>query len=328
MRQPFPVSDHCDGRRFFNPAGSPRALPFTAVPRWWWRQRTVAPAAAWPKELPPAREPELPAAVAPGSIAVTWIGHATFLLQLAGVNVITDPVFAPHAGPSGRFGPKRVRPPALPLERLPRIDLVLLSHNHYDHLDLAALRVLSRRDRPRIVTTLGNDAWLVARDVEGAIALDWWESTRPSDALEVVCTPAQHFSARVPWDRNRTLWGGFVLKCDAGTIYFAGDSGFGTLFEAIGARLGPFDLALIPIGAYEPRWFMQPVHVNPDEAVRAHLALRSRRSIGMHFGTFQLTDEAIDAPLVALADARAQHGVAEAEFGTLEHGETWVQSGI
>jgi L-ascorbate metabolism protein UlaG (beta-lactamase superfamily) len=210
----------------------------------------------------------------------------------------------------------------LPLAELPRIDVVLLSHNHYDHLDLAALRSLARRDRARIVTTLGNDVWLAGRGVDGAKALDWWEPTRPCAGLEVVCTPAQHFSARNPWDRNRTLWGGFVLKSAAGTLYFAGDTGFGPLFATIGARLGPFDLALIPIGAYEPRWFMQPVHVHPDEAVRAHVALRSARSIGMHFGTFQLTDEGFDEPLRELAAAREKHGIAREEFDTLVPGET------
>lgn len=257
-----------------------------------------------------------------GAVAVTWIGHATFLLQFSSFTVLTDPVFASHAGPLGVFGPKRARPPALSLVELPSIDVVLLSHNHYDHLDLGTLRWLALERKPRIVTTLGNKAWLGARGVGNVVELDWWQSVAVRDGLQVTGTPAQHFAARTPWDRNLTLWGGFALTTPAGSFYFAGDSGWTPRFEEIGAKLGPFDLSLIPIGAYEPRWFMIPVHMNPDEAVRAHLAVRSRRTIGMHFGTFQLTDEAIDAPVIALADSRAKHGVAATEFDTLEFGET------
>jgi len=197
---------------------------------------------------------------------------------------------------------------------------VLLSHNHYDHLDVAALRWLARERQPLIVTTLGNRAWLARRGVNRVVELDWWQSHRLAPGLEVVCTPAQHFAARTPWDRCRTLWGGFALTGPAGRIYFAGDSGFCPGFAEIGRRLGPFDLALIPIGAYEPRWFMTAVHVNPDEAVRAHQAVRARRSLGMHFGTFQLTDEAIDAPVAALAEARLRHEVAAEDFAVPEFG--------
>ena len=323
MNPPFPISDHCDGRRFFNPPGSPKPPSFTMLPRWWWRRLTgQQPAARWPKELPAPRRPELPRVVPEGQVAITWIGHSTFLLQFSSFTVLTDPVFASHAGPFGLFGPKRARPPAMRLEALPAIDVVLLSHNHYDHLDLGALRWLARERTPRIVTTLGNKDWLSARGVGNVVEIDWWQSVAVREGLQVTGTPAQHFAARTPWDRNLTLWGGFALRTPAGSIYFAGDSGWTPRFEEIGARLGPFDLSLIPIGAYEPRWFMTPVHMNPDEAVRAHLAVRSRRSIGMHFGTFQLTDEAIDAPVIALAEARAKHAVAAADFDALEFGET------
>jgi L-ascorbate metabolism protein UlaG (beta-lactamase superfamily) len=286
--------------------------------------RGAQPRSVWPKHASPTRTPSLPATIAPGTVAVTWIGHSTFLLQLPGVTVLTDPVFASHAGPFGRLGPRRVRPPALRLDQLPTIDLILLSHNHYDHLDLNALRWLSREWRPLIVTTLGNRTSLQTRGVGNIVELDWWQSHRPSADLDIVCTPAQHFSARTLWDRNQTLWGGFVLATAAGSIYVAGDSGWCGSFSEIGARLGPFGLALIPIGAYEPRWFMQAVHMNPDEAVRAHLAVHARQSIAMHFGTFQLTDEAIDAPLEALVDARTAHGVAAADFAVLDTGETRV----
>ncbi|HTQ31589.1 MAG TPA: MBL fold metallo-hydrolase [Opitutaceae bacterium] len=316
----FPVSDHCDGWRFFNPRGRPQALPFTALPRWWF---STGRGARWPRRVENRRRPQLPAAVPAGQMAATFIGHATFLLQMAGTNILTDPIFSEKAGPFGLLGPRRVRPPALALGQLPPIDLVLVSHNHYDHLDLDTLRWLARARRPLFVGTLGNGRWLQKRGIPGVVELDWWQSHRISPALELVCTPAQHFAARAPWDRCRTLWAGFALRtAAAGKIYFCGDSGYGPHFAEIGERLGGCDLAFLPIGAYEPRWFMAPVHMNPEEAVRAHRDVRSRCSLGMHFGTFPLTDEAIDAPRQALAEARVVHGVTATEFDTPDFGET------
>lgn len=322
MRPPFPVSDHCDGMHFFNPGGRPQALGFSKLPRWWWQRLALRQHSPWPRAVPPPRSPGLPEGVPAGHLSLTFIGHSTFLLQVSGLNILTDPVFASRAGPFGLLGPKRIRPPALRLGELPRIDAVVLSHCHYDHLDLAALRWLSQRHRPAIMTTLGNQAWLEARGVGRVSELDWWESADATPALRVTCTPAQHFAARTPWDKNRTLWGGFMLQTPAGPVFFCGDSGWAGHFAEIKARLGAPALALLPVGAYEPRWFMQPVHMNPDESVRAHLALGVRQSIGMHFGTFNLTDEAIDEPLRALAAAREVHGVSAADFRTLEFGGT------
>ena len=322
---PFPVSDHCDGRRFYNSSGL-QARSFADLPRWWWQQIVHRQGTRWPKNLPPPRQVQLPAAVPPGRGAVTFIGHSTFLLQFDGLTVLTDPMFAARAGPFGLLGPRRARPPALALTALPPIDVVLVTHNHYDHLDLATLQWLARERRPRFVTTLGNQAWFAARGVTNVVELDWWQTHRHGAELEITCTPAQHFAARSPWDRCRTLWGGFALRTSHGSVYFCGDSGWGSHFAEIGKKFGPLDLALLPIGAYEPRWFMTPVHVDPDEAVRAHLAVRSRRSLGMHFGTFQLTDEAIDAPLHALAAARTAHGIAPEDFSTLDFGETRIIS--
>jgi len=318
----FPVSDHCDGERFFNPPPQPQALGFSSLPRWWWQQLTTGEFHRWPKNVPPPLRPQLPARVAPGELALTFIGHSTFLLQLDGLTILTDPIFAAHAGPFGRFGPKRARPPALALDELPAIDVVLVSHNHYDHLDLATLRWLAHERRPRFVTSLGNKAWLEARGVAPAHEFDWWQSAEITSGLRVTATPAQHFTARTPWDRCRTLWNGFMLHTRAGDVFFCGDSGWAPHFAAIREKLGAPALALMPIGAYEPRWFMIPVHMNPDESVRAHLALGARRSIGMHYGTFQLTNEAIDEPLRALASARTAHGVAAEAFTTLDFGET------
>ena len=319
---PFPVSDHCDGTRFFNPPGRLQALGFSELPRWWYRRLMLRQHAPWPGTVPPPRTPVLPDGIPARQLAVTFLGHSTFLLQLPGLNILTDPVFASRAGPLGLLGPRRVRPAALRLGQLPRIDVVVLSHCHYDHLDLAALRWLSQRHHPAIVTTLGNGPWLAARGVEKVAQLDWWQSHHPTPDLEVICTPAQHFAARTPWDKNHTLWGGFMLRTPAGLVFFAGDTGWAPHFAEVNARLGAPALALLPIGAYEPRWFMEPVHMNPDEAVRAHLALGARQSLGMHFGTFNLTDEAIDEPVKALAAARTAHGVAADSFTTLDFGET------
>ncbi len=319
MPSRFPVSDHCDGARFFNPTGR-QAPPFRWLPKWWW-QRLRGQGTWWPRNVPPPRQPLLPADVAAGSVATTFIGHATFLLQFPGLTVLTDPVFSKHAGPFGLLGPKRARPPALRLDELPPVDVVVLSHNHYDHLDLSSLRWLGRERRPLIITTLGNKAWLEARGVTRVVELDWWQQ-HDASGCRFTCTPAQHFAARALWDKGRTLWGGFWIKHADGAVYFCGDSGWGPHFAQIRENLGAPDLALLPIGAYEPRWFMENVHMTPEESVQAHLALAARRSVGMHFGTFQLTDEGIDDPVRALAAVRDHHGVPAEVFDTLDFGET------
>lgn len=309
----YPVSDHCDGRRFFNPHRQPR--PLKDVITW---MRTREPS-AWPARVPLVPQPPPPAQVGAGEAAVTFIGHSTFLVRTASLVFITDPVFTPHAGPFGRMGPPRVRPPAIAPRDLPAVDLVLVSHNHYDHLQPSSLRLFE--STASFVAPLG--AVSGSRRKLELIELDWWQTTRVG-AAEITCVPAQHFSARTPWDRDRTLWCGFVVRVDGVAIYFGGDSGYSPQFAEIGRRCPDIDVALLPIGAYEPRWFMSPVHMNPEEAVRAHLDVGARASIGMHFGTFQLTDEPIDEPLRALERARVEHGVSPQAFRTLDFGETAV----
>lgn len=314
----FPVSDHSDGERFFNPWGpTDRTLADVVI---WQRTRQRA---AWPESVPLAIYPPPPVTVARGRVALTFIGHSTFLLRTADAVILTDPVFTTHAGPFGRLGPRRVRPPAIPIDALPAIDLALVSHNHYDHLQPSSLRALARRGDPAFVTALGLGRYLGRRGLRRVTEMDWWQMATIG-ATRVTCVPAQHFSARTPWNRNRTLWSGFVVESGGVTMYFAADTGYSPVFAEIGRRFPDIDVALLPIGAYEPRWFMQPVHVNAEEAVRIHLDVRPRVSIGMHFGTFQLTDEAIDEPLHALARARVQHGVAADAFRTLGFGETAV----
>ena len=319
---PYPRTDHYDGQHFFNPEPTIRApegrrAGFLTVLRARLR-REPGSWATWPKFLENAPYPA-PAGAAPD---ITWIGHVTFLLRLPGLNVLTDPVFSARCSPSRLVGPKRVRAPGIALEDLPRIDLILLSHNHYDHLDLPSLRRLHARfPAAQIVTLLGNAPYLAKKRIPGARELDWWE-THVVHGAHVTATPARHFSARTLWDRNETLWGGFYLNHKAHKIYFAGDTGYTKFFTDIHHRLGPPDLALLPIGAYEPRWFMGPVHMNPQDAVQAFTDLRAARAIGMHFGTFQLTAEAIDAPLHDLAAAREAAGISPEAFFTLETGQT------
>jgi L-ascorbate metabolism protein UlaG (beta-lactamase superfamily) len=307
----YPVSDHCDGERFYNPYRNAR--PLQDVVKWArTRQRT-----AWPTHLPIAPHAPPPARVEPGRVAVTFIGHSTFLLRTPSTVILTDPVFTSHAGPFGRLGPARVRPPAIAPRDLPPIDIVLVSHNHYDHLQPSSLRLF--KETATYVAPLG-----VARHIgRKAIELDWWQQASVG-AAEITCVPAQHFSARTPWDRNRTLWCGFVVRVDGVAIYFAADTGYTPQFKEIGERCPSIDVALLPIGAYEPRWFMAPIHMNPEEAVRAHLDVRPRVSIGMHFGTFQLTDEGIDEPIRALERAREKEGVSAEAFRVLDFGESVV----
>jgi L-ascorbate metabolism protein UlaG (beta-lactamase superfamily) len=214
-----------------------------------------------------------------------------------------------------------VRPPAVPLDDLPPISLILLSHNHYDHCDLATLRTLAARFDPLVVTPLGNGALVRSTGIRRVEELDWWQESRTAP-LPITVTPAHHFSARSPFDRNRALWSGFMLTAGGARIFFAGDTAYAPFFPEIRRRLGPMDLALLPIGAYEPRWFMQSVHMNPAEAVQAYLDLGSPETIGMHFGTFQLTTEAIDAPLQALAESLRAHDIPASRFRTLRFGES------
>jgi len=310
------VSDHFDGKRFFDPAGFPNRN-FREFLRWR-RSRQPAP---WPEWIAdrPMRPPLAPR---PSDIAATYIGHATVLLRMGCFAVLTDPMFSLRAGPLGRLGPKRVRAPALDVDDLPPIDAVLLSHNHYDHMDLPSLRRVRERWHPPVVTGLGNGAYLSARGIDPVVELDWWERAEPRPGLAVTYVPSQHWSRRRPWDANRMLWGGHVVEAGDGRAYFAGDTGYPARFAEISARHGAPDLALLPIGAYEPRWFMAQMHMNPDDAVRAHLDLGARLSVAIHFGTFPLTDEAIDAPAAALATALAEHGVPETAFRLPSFGET------
>lgn len=307
-----PASDHFDGVRFFNPGFSDDKS--RADLRRWRRESNPA---HWPDVTDLPVTPQPPARVDGADMTVTLIGQSTFLIQTMGINILTDPFFSDRASPLAFVGPKRIRPPAIPLEKLPRIDVVLVSHNHYEHLDARALKAIWRRDTPVILTPLGNDT-IIRKEarVRGPVtALDWGQQAQVK-GVTFALEQAYHWSARGIFDRRKALWGAFVISTPRGPVYFAGDTGYrdGAIFSRAHAKYGAFRLALLPIGAYEPRWFMQTQHMNPDDAVRAHRDLGGPLSLGMHFGTVRLTDEAVDAPARDLAAALEAHGIAAGRF--------------
>jgi L-ascorbate metabolism protein UlaG (beta-lactamase superfamily) len=307
------LSDHFNGRRFFYPGGG-RMHGFRDLLKW----KLTSKPARWPKNLPApyavrAQRPD------PGSLAITWIGHATFLVQSASGNWLTDPFFSSRAGPTRRLGARRAVPPACRIDELPPLSGVLLSHDHYDHCDQPALRQMAASGPTPLFSPLGYKSLAAGLELH---ELDWWDTVTRPDGTSLQLVPARHWCRRRIGGTNNRLWGGFILRQPEGTLYFAGDTAFDErLFSEIARRCGPIDLALLPIGAYEPRWFMADAHMNPAEAVRAHTLLGASLSIGMHWGTIQLTDEGYDAPPRALAEARAQSGVPESAFRVMSIGE-------
>lgn len=253
----------------------------------------------------------------------TWIGHATLLVQIGGVNILTDPHLGERASPVSFAGPKRVTPPALTEGELPRIDLVLISHNHYDHLDEGTVRRLaaSSGGSPLFLVPLGLEDWFRRQGIGNVREMDWWD-TETVRGLTVHFVPAQHWSARSPFDRNETLWGAWVVEHPGFRFLFVGDAGYSEHFREIAGKFGPFDLVALPIGAYEPRWFMKAAHMDPAEVVTAHRELGSRLSIAIQWGTFVLSDEPLDEPPVRLAQALSAAGVDPVRFPVLRHGET------
>ena len=255
---------------------------------------------------------------------MTWIGHASFLVQLAGRNVLVDPMFSEYASPVQFAGPQRLVPLPIDVPDLPRIDVVLISHNHYDHLDEASVRRLAsfRAESPLFLVPLGLKAWFLEKGIQRVEEMDWWQE-RSEGPLKLTFVPAQHWSKRTLTDTNKTLWGGWVIEGGGIKVIHTGDLGYSQDARDIGERLGPFDMALIPIGAYAPRWFMKVMHVNVPEAVQIRADLRARRAVGMHWGTFEsLTDEPMDEPPQELAKQRAAAGLSKDQFDVMAIGET------
>lgn len=317
-----PRSGHFDGERFFNPEPGPGSVAHGGPARYFNRWLSGdGERARWPERVPVV--PTVPARRIEGAeMRVTWIGHATVLVQTQGLNILTDPIWSERASPFSFAGPKRVRAPGVRFEDLPKIDLVLVSHNHYDHMDLPTLKRLWRRDRPLIVTSLGNDSILRGEGIDST-ALDW-EGRVEIAPLTVRVERNHHWSSRWGTDRNRALWSAFTVEAPGGNIFFAGDTGFGNgVWPALAARRGPYRLAILPVGAYEPRDVMQANHMNPEEAVRVFETLKPGMALGMHWGTFQLTFETIDDPPRRLAAALRARGIADGRFVTTEVGRTF-----
>ncbi len=303
-----PQSAHFDGRRFHNfERGEHGGGAFL---KWqltrnngYWREWIDDP----PGPPPPRR-------VGRGSMRVTFINHSTLLLQLDELNILTDPIWSERCSPFAWAGPKRHRVPGIRFADLPPVDLVLISHNHYDHLDLPTLHALRRSHRPRFIVPIGNELLLRKHGIRNVVALDWWESHE-----QITLVPSRHFCSRGLSDRDATLWGGFIVRGTSGSAYFAGDTGWGVHLEEIAARCSPIRLAMLPIGAYLPRWFMAPMHMSPDEAVRAHQVLKAATSVPMHYGTFNLGDDGELEPIDDLRRALAAAG--NPNVVVLEHGE-------
>lgn len=278
--------DNFDGRRFHNLYSSGRPRRSGDLLRW---LRTRKPG-HWAPLTGIDAGPPPPRRVAGERLRITLINHATLLIQTCSLNILTDPIWSERASMAPFLGPRRYRPPGIAFDDLPPIDLILLSHNHYDHLDLPSLRRLARTHHPVVLTGLGNRRLLQRAGIDNIAEMDWWQRHRMENA-SIVATPAQHWSGRGLFDRNRTLWLSFVLEAPEGPVYFAGDTAMAPHFDLIRARFGPMRLALLPIGAFLPRWFMRQAHLSPRQAIQAHRRLRAQTSVAIHYGTFALGDD-------------------------------------
>ena len=315
-----PVSDHYDGSHFFNPTlperfGQSMADAFKML----FEERS-----AWPETVKNRAIPRLHEILGPNEIAVTFVNHATFLIQMGGLNILTDPVWSDRASPISWLGPARVRMPGVAFEDLPRIDLILISHSHYDHLDIETLERLSRKDSSIVIVPFGDKDIVESAGFTDVREHDWWESTEIGAKLKITFTPTQHFSGRGLFDRQKSLWGSYMIQGRGQSIFFSGDTGYSIHFSEIRKRLGAPDIALLGIGSYRPRWFMKPIHMNPVEAVKAHIDLGAKQSFAMHFGTFQLSSESMDQPVSDLKQALAKAGVPEERFVVMKEGETRI----
>lgn len=309
--------DNFDGKRFHNLYRSRRPRRSGDFFRW---MRTRKPG-HWERLTDAGPGPVPPARVEGDRLRVTVVNHATVLLQTRGLNILTDPIWSARASMASFIGPLRYRPPGIAFPDLPPIDLVLVSHNHYDHLDLPTLRRLARAHSPAILTGLGNRRPLQRAGIGNVAEMGWWDHHRMSGQLTVHATPAQHWSGRGLFDRNRTLWLSFVLETPDGPIHFAGDTALAPHFDLIRDRFGPMRLSLLPIGAFLPRWFMRGAHLSPRQAIQAHRRLCSQTSVAIHYGTFALGDDGQERAPKELIRLCRRNPALEESFWVLRFGE-------
>jgi L-ascorbate metabolism protein UlaG (beta-lactamase superfamily) len=286
-----PKTDHFDGKKFINP-GNVQSNGFKEVIKYMLSDSR----GIW-TEVISKKKRKAPDSAHGDEVIVTFINHSTFLIQCKGVNILTDPVWSKRCSPFQWAGPKRFHQPGLALDNLPKIDVVLLSHNHYDHLDLETLKKIQKVHQPQFVVPLGVDLFLNKKGIACKAVLDWWGETVVAGNLRIKSTPAQHFSSRGLFDKDRSLWCGYGIGIENEWLWFAGDSGYGPFFKDIGRELSPLRASIIPIGAFKPRWFMQPIHMSPPEAIQAHEDVNSPYSIACHFGTFPLAKDGMDEPV-------------------------------
>ena len=315
-----PKSQHFDGKKFINLTGVPAnglAQVFkyitTREPEPWKRNYETY-IRDTPLETPDSN-----------GVQITFVNHSTFIIQYEGITILTDPVWSKRCSPVHFAGPARFRPPGVRYEDVISVDLVVISHNHYDHLDKITIQNLIKDHNPKFIVPLGLDHLIRKWGATDVQSLDWWESSNIEN-LSVQSVPANHFTSRGTFDRDQTLWCGYVMEMQGHKIYFAGDTGYGDVFKEIGKRQGPIDVALIPIGAYLPRWFMSPIHVSPKESVLIHQDVQSKHSIGMHFGTFALADDGPDRPIIDLAKEKEYHKIAVDEFIVPDEGHSYKYS--
>ncbi len=317
-----PESDHFNGKIFFS-YGTPASAKATAIgqrkPILKWLLHRKGNSWFWQDNKQNGKPEER---IMGAELIVTYVNHSTMLIQTEGLNILTDPIWTKRASPFRAVGPARFRDPGVRFEDMPPIDAVLISHNHYDHMDLETLTRVHKKWNPPIIVPLGNEQYLKARHIKNVHDMDWWDAREISKDVKIVCAPGQHFSSRTLSDRNNTLWAGYVIETPHGNIYFAGDTGYGEFVSRIKERYKTFRLAFLPIGAFRPQWFMGPVHISPDQAVQIHHELNVQTSVGMHFGTFHLADDGQDEPQARISELLAEAAGVKPDFRVLENGES------
>ncbi|MDF2868241.1 MAG: twin-arginine translocation pathway signal [Gammaproteobacteria bacterium] len=317
-----PISDHFDGKQFYNLEKTTKTVRNFLK---WQFQRKLGP---WPNWIDLPSFPLPPQKVDTDELLVTFINHATVLIQTAGLNILTDPIWSKRCSPISWLGPKRVHNPGIALADLPPIDIALISHDHYDHLDIPTLKKLQQHSKPKFIAGLGINPVLQANGRElSSTDLDWWQELTLANGVKITFVPARHWSARSPLNSNTTLWGGFVISTPHHKVYYSGDTAMGRHFQLIQQHFEELSLAILPIGAYEPRWFMDNAHINPEEALIAYQTLNARYGLGVHHNTFaHLADEAYDQPLSDLSLAKEKLKLSSKQFRTLLPGESWLIS--